>query len=160
MPSHDPTAFPDEVHDHQACVTQLLDHAEQACAHQGARLTEQRRNVLKIVAGSHVPLGAYDILERLELPSRRKAPITVYRALDFLIEQGLVHRLVSLNAFIACFHAGLEHATQFLICRECRKVAELKSERVQEVIAQDASKAGFQVDHQTVEVSGICSSCV
>ena len=99
--------FPERGHDHADCLTQVLSNAETVCQQRGVRLTPQRRRVLEIVAGSHSPLGAYDILEQMDFAGRRSAPITVYRALDFLIEQGLVHRLASLNAF-AAYHFGEE----------------------------------------------------
>ena len=151
--------FPERGHDHADCLTQILSNAETVCQQRGVRLTPQRRWVLKIVAGSHSPLGAYDILEQMDFTGRRSAPITVYRALDFLIEQGLVHRLASLNAFAACMHSDSEHAAQFLICRDCRTVAELKSRRVSRTIQQDAEHAGFQADQQVVEVTGTCRDC-
>ena len=151
--------FPERGHDHAACLLQILSNAEAVCQQHKVRLTPQRRQVLEIVAGSHSPLGAYDILEQMDSSGRRSAPITVYRALDFLIEQGLVHRLTSLNAFTACVHSDSEHIAQFLICRACRTVAELKSSRVAQTIQQDAEHAGFAVDQQAVELTGICRDC-
>ncbi len=159
MTISDPAPFPEESHDHRLCINGILTHAEAVCKRRQVRLTQQRRQVLQIVASSHTPLGAYEILERLEDTKKRKAPITVYRALDFLMEQGLVHRLASLNAFIACFHSSPEHTAQFFICRECHNVAELHSDRVTLALRKDAQAAGFQVDEQTVEISGLCSHC-
>ncbi len=155
----DPASLPEASHDHRVCLTSLLEHAEAVCQRRQVRLTQQRRQVLEIVASSHIPLGAYEILERLDGAKKRKAPITVYRALDFLMEQGLVHRLASLNAFIACFHESVDHTAQFFICRECHTVAELHSARVTHALRKDAKAAGFRMDEQTVEVSGLCSHC-
>ena len=151
--------FPTRGHDHSDCLAQMLFNAESVCQQHGVRFTPQRRRVLEIVAGSHAPLGAYDILEQMDFAGRRSAPITVYRALDFLIEHGLVHRLTSLNAFTACMHSDSEHIAQFLICRGCRTVAELKSRRVARTIQQDAEHAGFAVAQQVVEVTGTCRDC-
>ena len=95
-----------EEHDHRVCVKDALEQATAICAKRGARLTPIRRRVLELIWASHKPSGAYDILEALSQESRGKriAPPTVYRALDFLLEQGLIHRLESLNAFIGCPH--------------------------------------------------------
>ena len=94
-------------HDHSRCVAEALAEAEALCAKQGTRLTTLRKRVLELVWASHKPLGAYDILGVLsEEDGRRAAPPTVYRALDFLLENGLVHRIASLNAFIGCVHPG------------------------------------------------------
>ena len=120
--------FPDAGHDHDRCQAEILDDAEDLCDRRGVRLTAQRRRVLAIVAERHGAVGAYEILERLaEDEGRRPAPVTVYRALDFLIDQGLVHRVASLNAYVACPHASAEHATASLaalrpcsFCEEAR----------------------------------------
>mgnify|MGYP001161244674 CR=1 FL=1 len=154
-----PTSFPSRHHDHCGCEARILDEARRLCRERGVRLTNQRFEVLEIVASSHKPLGAYDIMEKVHFDGRRQSPVIIYRALDFLIAQGLVHRLNSLNAFIACMHSETAHTAQFLICRNCRNVAELKSSRVAEQIDEDALKTGFMVDQQVVEISGICGEC-
>ena len=153
------TSFPSHHHDHCGCETRILDEARRLCQERGVKLTDQRFEVLEIVASSHKPLGAYDIMEKVHFNGRRQSPVVVYRALDFLIAQGLVHRLNSLNAFIACMHSETAHTAQFLICRNCRNVAELKSNRVAEQIDEDALKTGFMVAQQIVEISGICGEC-
>ena len=111
--------FPAESHDHDTCVADALAQAEEVCRRRGLRLTETRRRVLEIVWNSHKPVGAYDILEELGRDGKRPAPPTVYRALDFLIEAWLVHRLDSLSAFIGCSDPSHAHTGQFLICSEC-----------------------------------------
>lgn len=147
-------------HDHASCIDRALQAAEQICAHQNLRLTVLRRRVLELVWQSHEPLGAYDILAVLsEEDGRRAAPPTVYRALDFLLEHGLVHRIASLNAFIGCPHPEQVHQGQFLICRNCRSVTELKQRQVSQVIDDAAGTVGFQADSQTVEVLGMCVVC-
>ncbi|SLN59093.1 Fur family transcriptional regulator [Oceanibacterium hippocampi] len=153
------TAFPDETHDHRACVRSSLAAAERICEARGRRLTAQRRQVLRIIADSHRAIGAYDILERMASSGRRPAPITVYRALDFLMENALVHRLASLNAFVACRGGGHEHGAQFLICAECGNVGELASDRVDRAIDAAAASASFRVVQPIIEVTGVCGDC-
>ena len=109
---------------------------------------------------SHKPLGAYDILAVLsEQDGRRAAPPTVYRALDFLLENVLVHRISSLNAFVGCNHPGHTHQGQFLICRECHAAIELEQKSISDAIIGSAKDVGFIVEGQTVEVVGLCSGC-
>ena len=96
--------FPTPDHDHARCSADVLSHAETLCRQRKQRLTPMRRQVLNALAASHRPIGAYEIMERVAADGTRPAPITVYRALDFLIEQGLVHRIESRNAFLACAH--------------------------------------------------------
>lgn len=152
-------AFPAPGHDHRACVTGILSHAEEICARRKARLTEQRRRVLEIIAVSHAAIGAYDILDQMAGPEGRPAPVIVYRALDFLIAQGLVHRLESLNAFVACARPSAAHGAQFLICGECGTVAEMDQPAIGVAIRDEARKSGFVVEAPVIEISGICAHC-
>jgi Fur family zinc uptake transcriptional regulator len=147
-------------HDHSRCVAAALAEAEALCAKQGTRLTALRKRVLELVWASHKPLGAYDILGVLsEEDGRRAAPPTVYRALDFLLENGLVHRISSLNAFIGCVHPGELHQGQFLICRTCHAAIELEQASISQAIVDGAGQVGFTVESQTVEVVGLCAGC-
>ncbi|HLT05236.1 MAG TPA: Fur family transcriptional regulator [Pseudomonas sp.] len=157
---HTQTPLACRPHDHAQCVDNALAEADALCARQGVRLTALRRRVLELVWQSHKPLGAYDILGTLsEEDGRRAAPPTVYRALDFLLENGLIHRIASLNAFIGCIHPERNHQGQFLICRECRTTIELSQPSISEAIVASAQPVGFQVEQQTVEVVGLCSRC-
>jgi len=124
------------------------------------RLTALRKRVLELVWQSHKPLGAYDILGVLsEADGRRAAPPTVYRALDFLLEHGLVHRIASLNAFIGCNHPQHAHQGQFLICRNCHAAIELQQPAISQAIIAEAAGVGFAVEGQMVEVVGLCAGC-
>jgi Fur family zinc uptake transcriptional regulator len=152
-------AFPAPGHDHRQCVATLLAAAERLCNARKARLTEGRRRVLEIVAASHSAIGAYDIIDRLAERGRRAAPVTVYRALDFLIDQGLVHRLASVNAYVACARPSDDHGAQFLICKRCRAVAEISSAAVDHAIVDGAGAAGFDISAPVVEVAGLCLNC-
>lgn len=151
--------IPPTAHDHADCVTAALATAEQLCRERGLRFTATRRRVLELVWQSHKPIGAYDILEVLGQKSKPAAPPTVYRALDFLIEAGLVHRLDSLNAFIGCPDPGSRHAGQFLICRQCRSVTELSDQGIEELVAQKAAASGFSAVRQMLEIEGLCKRC-
>lgn len=147
-------------HDHSQCVSSALADADALCARQGVRLTALRRRVLELVWHSHKPLGAYDILAVLsETDGRRAAPPTVYRALDFLLENGLVHRIASLNAFVGCSHPEQPHQGQFLICRQCHAAIELTQDDISNAIVHSAASIGFSVESQTVEIVGLCASC-
>ena len=147
-------------HDHSHCVSHALTEAESICSRQGLRLTALRKRVLELVWHSHKPLGAYDILGVLsEEDGRRAAPPTVYRALDFLLENGLVHRIASLNAFVGCSHPEHPHQGQFLICRACSAAIELEQPAISDAIVSAAADVGFVVESQTVEVVGLCAGC-
>ena len=147
-------------HDHSHCVSHALTEAESICSRHGLRLTALRKRVLELVWHSHKPLGAYDILGVLsEEDGRRAAPPTVYRALDFLLENGLVHRIASLNAFVGCSHPEHPHQGQFLICRACSAAIELEQPAISDAIVSAAADVGFVVESQTVEVVGLCAGC-
>lgn len=151
---------PHTPHDHSRCVSSALDTAEKVCARDGARLTALRKRVLELVWQSHKPLGAYDILDTLSREDgRRAAPPTVYRALDFLLDQGLVHRIASLNAFMGCNSPSHPHQGQFLICRNCRVAVELDQPDIALAIHDSAAAQDFQVEGQTVEITGLCAAC-
>lgn len=151
--------FPDEQHDHRRCVSQAVATAEELCRRKGLRFTAQRRRVLELVWNSHRPVGAYDILDQLKNDGHKAAPPTVYRALDFLIEADLVHRLDSLNAFVGCPDPNNPHTGQFLICRACRSVAELDDDEISALVGEKAASLGFTAIHQTLEIQGLCRSC-
>ena len=140
-------------HDHAHCVTDAMAAAEDLCARAGARLTPVRRRTLEILLEGHRPMGAYDVLARLDAEGFGSKPPVAYRALGFLVDHGLVHRIERLNAFVACPHPDAAgHAPAFLICRNCRTVAELPDVR-------PAVPEGFRVERTTVEVEGLCAAC-
>ena len=153
------SGFPASEHDHADCVERAVQTAEQICRERGLRLTAQRRRVLELVWNSHKPVGAYEILAALKDDGRNAAPPTVYRALEFLIEANLVHRLDSLNAFVGCPDPHNPHTGQFLICRQCRSVAELGDKRISDMIDSSAADCGFSATHQTLEIQGVCQAC-
>ena len=137
----------------------LLDRAGMICATRGARLTDLRRDVLGLILESDSPTGAYDLLDRLRGRRGPAAPPTVYRALDFLQEQGLVHKLERLSAFVGCVAHEQEHAAQFLICRTCGRVTELEDHDLAHALADAAKRFGFTVGKATIEAEGQCAAC-
>lgn len=166
---HPGFGFAPEGHDHRSCVNDALAAAETVCAERGVRLTPMRRRVLELVWDNHKPVGAYAVLEELQADRRDTdsddatrgpvAPPTVYRALDFLLENGLVHRIEMLNAYIGCCQPEARHSGQFLLCSECGMAAELASDALLETIDDEASRRGFSVRRITVEVDGVCPDC-
>jgi len=152
--------FPDHGHDHDRCIEEAFDRAEKICKKKRLRWTNLRRSVLEIIWQSHRPIGAYDILDRLKERGRRAAPMTVYRTLDFLMENQLVHRLTSQNAYIGCDHPEEAHRGQFLICRTCGVVGELSDAGIVAAIKETAETTGFSVETPVVEVTGLCRDCI
>jgi Fur family zinc uptake transcriptional regulator len=151
--------FPGRDHDHAFCVAAIVAAAERVCAQRRTRLTDQRRKVLEVVAASHTAIGAYEIMARLGTEGRPPAPVSVYRALDFLIAAGLIHRLASLNAYVVCAHPCERHGAQFLICQRCGVIAEMTSAAVTDAITAGAEAAGFAITSPLVELAGVCGSC-
>ncbi len=140
-------------------VEAQLEAAAQTCAQQGAQLTALRRLVLGLVLEAESPSTAYQLLDRLKDIHKGAAPPTIYRALDFLLEQRLIHKVERLNAFIPCTAAGHHHAAQFLICRRCGAVAEIEDHAVSEALEHAATRAGFRLGHAVVELDGTCAAC-
>tara|TARA_B100000989_G_scaffold118245_1_gene87051 strand:- start:859 stop:1347 length:489 start_codon:yes stop_codon:yes gene_type:complete len=152
--------FPRLEHNHSLCIKDALADADKVCGSKGVRLTPQRRAIFEIVWSSHKPIGAYEILEILAKKTKsRPAPMTVYRALDFLIEQCLVHRIASLNAYMGCSHPGKHHGSCFLICDNCGQAAQIVDDKFENIISQEADRVGFTINLNLVEVSGVCSQC-
>src|ERR1041385_1101355 len=147
-------------HDHERCTADALKHAEVLCAQRAQRLTPIRRQVLEVLLESHKPLGAYEIMDRSSARGGRPAPITIYRALDFLRDNGLVHRIESRNAFVACVN---NHATGdlvvFLICEHCGAVGEAASAGVADELKSAARSAGFTPKAPVIEICGVCAHC-
>ncbi|OEY65864.1 Fur family transcriptional regulator [Marinobacter sp. X15-166B] len=152
-------ALPYRPHDHDACVAQALADARSICKAHNARLTPIRERVLELIWQSHQPLGAYELLAALANDGRNAAPPTVYRALDFLQQYGLVHRIASLNAFIGCAHAGACHTSLFLICRHCRNTLEISSSTVSAAVTQTAQAHRFVAEEAIMEITGQCPGC-
>jgi Fur family zinc uptake transcriptional regulator len=152
-------SFPEPGHDHRSCTDELIVRAERMCNRRGARLTPQRREVLACVAQSHAAAGAYEVIDRMAAHGARPAPITVYRALDFLLAHGLVHKIESRNAYIACSHSHEGAPAALLICERCGAVSELDAPEGFAVLARGARAQGFMPENTLVEMSGRCGHC-
>jgi Fur family zinc uptake transcriptional regulator len=146
-------------HDHASCVTDGLSAAEARCTDEGLRLTPVRRKVLEILLHEHRALGAYVVLDRLRDAGFGSQPPVAYRALDFLVTNGLAHKIERLNAFIACAHPGEVHAPAFMICRMCSSVAEAQSAPARGALGDAARATGFRIERTVVEAEGICPAC-
>lgn len=136
-----------------------LARADALAAQRGLALTPLRRQVYAAIVTSERPVGAYDLLTALEPQRGRVPPTTVYRALDFLVEHGFVHRIESKNAFVACCAFDRPHQSQFLICETCGETVEIPGGDLAEQLSNSAPAHGFEVHHQVVELSGLCAAC-
>src|SRR3954462_3142132 len=153
--------FPAPGHDHDRCAAEAIAHAEQVCEGRAQKFTPIRRQVLRALLSSHRPLGAYAVIEELSKSMPRPAPITVYRALDFLIENGLVHRIESRNAFLACAHDHDAAAmVAFLICEQCGSVGEIPAAAIAQSLKAAARASGFAPKLSVVEITGTCAHCL
>ena len=148
-----PVAF--SAHDHGKCQQRTLDRAE----HDGLRLTKWRRRVLEILLEDHHSLGAYDILERLGRGEAKPQPPTAYRALDYLVEHGLAHRIEKLNAYVACAHPGACERAGFIVCKRCHIVAEVECGAAEAGLLSAAATSGFAAEQSVMEVEGVCAAC-
>lgn len=146
-------------HDHAHCVETGLSEADAQCAEKGLKLTPIRRKVLEFLLKEHRALGAYAILDLLQQDGFKPHPAAAYRALDFLAENGFVHRIERLNAFVACAHPSQSHTPAFMICRECDTVAEAQLAPTKAALGKAASATGFKIEKVVVEAEGICPDC-
>jgi len=144
---------------HAHGTADYLRVVEQACRERGLNLTPIRAEALKQIAAAGRPIKAYDLLERMRGGPGASAPPTVYRALDFLLEHGFIHRLASVNAFLACHHPAEGHVVPILICRDCESADELEDEGVSAALEQLAAERGFTPALSHVEVLGRCARC-
>ncbi len=152
--------FPAPDHDHARCVSDLLKRAEAACSCRGLRLTPLRRRVLETLAASHAPLGAYEIVEQLAKAGEPAPPMSVYRALEFLVAERLAHRIESKNAYLACSHGhDGDTVVMFLLCERCGTVAEVASRAVGRDLAEASRGVGFETRAPVLEIAGLCAAC-
>ena len=155
----DGPAFHDGGHEHRSCIEDALASAEAVCRRRGVRLTPLRRRVLELVWDSHRAVKAYDLLAALGDGLGAAKPPTVYRALEFLMAQGLVHRIDSLNAFIGCPQPDRRHSAQFLICGGCGEVSEMNAASIDRAVAKRAADSGFALSRKIIELHGKCPRC-
>ncbi|WP_425092177.1 transcriptional repressor [Tropicimonas sp. S265A] len=149
-----------QKHDHAACSQNALQAADERCAAEGLRLTPVRRKVLELLLREHRALGAYAILDLLRDEGFGSQPPVAYRALDFLVEHGFVHKIERLNAFVACAHPSENHSPAFMICRLCDAVAEAQSAPSRGSLGAAARATGFLIEKTVVEAEGVCPACI
>jgi len=157
------------AHSHEHACTDPIHHVhdangfvkavEEACEKRGLRLTPLRAQALGLIAAETKPIKAYDLLDKMKTEKGNAAPPTVYRALDFLLEQGFIHRLASINAFVSCHHPQVEHSVPFLICDNCQNTIEMEDDGVSSLLEQQAKSIGFTTRAQILEVHGVCAKC-
>ena len=152
-------SLPLSPHDHHSCASDALAHAEAVCESHNKHLTENRRAVLKLLLDDHRALGAYEILRRFDWKGRSRAPIQVYRALDFLESMGLVHRVASSNAYVACYRFAERHGAVLFVCKACGIVMECEELKLGNMMDKLARQSGFTVHSQLLEAVGYCPSC-
>ena len=139
-----------------------ITQVETACTKRGLQMTTLRREITGILAGADQPLGAYAIIQRLSDVQRRIiAPPTVYRTLDFLVENGFVVKIESRQAYLACDHIGHghDHHGVLLSCVKCGRSSEIDSAAVDQAIAAVAAGQSFKVERKVFEVDGVCAEC-
>ena len=151
--------FPNPAHDHAACIDEALREAQRICVEKGRKLTPLRRRVLELIWRGHAPVTAYGLLDLLVREGHRARAPTVYRSLDFLLENGLVHRVESMNAYIGCNQPRNRHRTGFFICERCGDTAELADPSLERSIDRRAGRLGFTVRASVIEISGVCANC-
>lgn len=170
-------------------VAERLTAAKEQCRLNGARFTSLRQQIYQLVLEANQPIGAYDLITQLQQirlsetdnsddsqqshsqsPSssaqsskkqtpKNVAPPTVYRSLEFLLSEGLIHQLTSINAYVPCCHPRAQHTAAFLICSQCQRVQECSSLPVQEMMSFAEQDVGFIVERSVIELSGRCQAC-
>ncbi len=133
---------------------------ENACVASGLQLTKLRRQILDIIATAPAPLGAYAIIDKMSRAQDKKvAPPTVYRTLEFFLEQGFLHKIESRNAYAPCEHLGHPHQGILLICESCGRTDEVENASLGKLLKDVAAQSGFSAQRQIVEVEGLCHNC-
>jgi Fur family transcriptional regulator, zinc uptake regulator len=151
----------DHVHDEgltQSALSTRLSDAQSLCEAAGERMTSSRLRTLELILGAGGPIKAYEVIDRFHEDGGAAKPPTVYRALTFLEQMGLIHRIESLNAFVACHTHEHAHQAAFLLCECCGKSEEVSLHQTSE-IEQAALGSGFKIRHVTLEARGHCRAC-
>jgi len=149
-----------QPHDHVRCINAAIARAHEICEQANVRMTATREAILRLLWQSHQPLGAYQLQQQLsKVADKPIAPPTVYRAIDFLLELGLVHRIPSLNAFFGCPFPNSDHSNIFMICEQCKTVAEMADNQVNSLIETLTEKSKFKLQSKTIELFGLCPNC-
>jgi Fur family transcriptional regulator, zinc uptake regulator len=140
-------------------IDKKLAGLEKYCTEHGHRLTPPRLHVYEIIAASSQPLSAYDVLAKLKSKLRAPKPPTAYRALEFLSAHGFIHRIESLNAYVACGEDHQHNGSQFMICTSCGQVQEAHLCHVPPGLQSQADTNGFSIKRWSAELHGLCKAC-
>ena len=143
----------------QSDINKALEHAEAICRAKSVRLTDIRRQIFILICQEKGFVKAYDLLDRIKDSDYSAKPPTVYRALDFLLEHRLIHKLNSVNAFVSCTHPTDKHQCYFLICSQCHMIKECCDSSIEQMIQEISSESQFQPQHTTIEIEGLCQNC-
>lgn len=149
----------DLCNNHNLCISTALIKVEALCIDKKIKFTDLRKRIFKLIWESHVPLKAYDLLEKLKIDEKSAKPITVYRILDIFLENKIIHKIQSQNTYLGCSHPGEDHNCYFLICKKCNKVEEGCQNDLLENIYSNLAKNEFNTEHITLEILGVCKNC-
>ncbi|MCG6200198.1 transcriptional repressor [Psychromonas antarctica] len=138
----------------------LLERAIDICKHKKIRFTATRQRVFLLMAEQKGAISAYDLLKLLQGHDTNAKPPTIYRALDFLLENHFIHRIESLNAYLMCNHFGSEHPMQLLICDNCHKIIGLTDPVIDDAFSERAKQSGFKITNKVLEAHGVCYNCL
>lgn len=145
---------------HQECSSKAINEAKNICQEYGLRFTDSRKEVFEKIIANHAPTKAYDILDELQKDNKNvKAPI-VYRALDFLMENGLIHRLHSFNSYVKCSHPKKHNHCYFMICNKCNSIEECCSLNLSKDIEKIGKSKQFKIENVAIEIEGTCFECL
>jgi Fur family zinc uptake transcriptional regulator len=148
-----------KTHKHKQCIKSALERAEKICRENGVRLTPIRRKVLELIWQSHKPIKAYDLLAQLSTGEHIEKPPTVYRALEFLLENHLIHKIDSSNAYIGCEFDHHENDSKFFICDVCDEVKEVHAPKLDKTLLETSKNQGFTLNQTNIELHGVCARC-
>lgn len=144
---------------HQKCINTAIKNAEEICSNLSIKFTPLRREILKLIWESHVPIKAYDIIHKLKKELNSIKPITVYRILDVFLENNLIHKIESQNSFVGCGHPGEKHYCFFIICIICKKVEEGCTDLELAAMHKNMIKKEFKISSINLEIHGVCKDC-
>ena len=146
-------------HSHSKCISTALKRADSLCSKRNIRFTPIRKKVLSLILEQHMPIKAYDILAKLSDADHIEKPPTVYRALEFLLDNQLIHKIDSSNSYIACEFDHKQHESQFLVCDNCNEVMELQEPLLSSALTETSESKGFITRQSHVEIHGVCADC-
>lgn len=147
------------AHNHEHCIHKALTSAEKICQEKKLRLTPMRKRILELIWTNHKTIGAYELLDVFKQEDPNAKPVTIYRALDFLLSAGLIHKVESINAFVGCLQPETVHHSVILICDSCHNAYEVEAQQVYRKIIEVSESIDFKPSQLTLELHGSCKNC-